>query len=61
MSRPGARSKLAGAQERLASLLRRVAGPPSALDALAERTSDGVFVVDAERNVLLFNRRAEAA
>ncbi len=60
MSRPGARSKLAGAQERLASLLRRVAGPPSALDALAERTSDGVFVVDAERNVLLFNRRAEA-
>jgi PAS domain S-box-containing protein len=60
MSRPGSRSHVAAAEVKLASLLRRVAGPTTALDALAERTSDGVFVVDAERNIVLFNRRAEA-
>ncbi len=60
MSRPGPRSNIAVAHERLASLLRRLGGPATALEALAERGSDAVFVVDAERNIVLFNRRAEA-
>ena len=32
----------------------------SLLEAVTDRTGDAVFVVDAERNVVLFNRRAEA-
>jgi transcriptional regulator with PAS, ATPase and Fis domain len=59
MATPGARAHAAAAGEKLANLLRRVDGPATALEALAERSSDGVFLVDTERNVLLFNRRAE--
>ena len=48
------------AQKALKKLSRQAGGEAGLLDALADNTRDAVFVVDADRNVLAFNARAEA-
>jgi PAS domain S-box-containing protein len=49
----------AGSQKQLRSMARRARGAGGLLTALANETSDAVFVVDADKKLVAFNRRAE--
>jgi len=59
MARTSAQARIQAARRGLARLVREAEGAAAFLDLVTDGSSDAVFVVDPDRNVLLFNKRAE--
>jgi PAS domain S-box-containing protein len=59
MARPSSRPRVRAAHQGLIRLVREAEGAAAFLDLVTDGSSDAVFVVDPDRNVLLFSRRAE--
>ncbi len=59
MARTSAQTRIQAARRGLMRLVREAEGAAAFLDLVTDGSSDAVFVVDPDRNLLLFNKRAE--
>ncbi len=59
MARSSAATRIRAAQRDFTRLVREADGAAAFLDQVTDASSDAVFVVDPDRTLLLFNRRAE--
>ncbi|HEY6001345.1 MAG TPA: sigma 54-interacting transcriptional regulator, partial [Anaeromyxobacter sp.] len=59
IARPSDTTRVRAAQRGLTRLVREADGASAFLDLVTDGSSDAVFVVDPDRNLLLFNRRGE--
>ena len=58
MARASVQTRMQAARRGLMRLVREAEGAAAFLDLVTDGSSDAVFVVDPDRNLLLFNKRA---